>query len=121
MIYWKGAGNVSGVTFINVLLSILPVTMTALRGYRADADLIRLTERSAMTAAALASIKRTLAVTPMTLDRVRVAAGHIATVTSGELTEWRFVLESRSTRMLRRGAKTPWQRLRWFRRKLTAG
>jgi hypothetical protein len=106
-----GVLNVSGASFANVLLSILPATMTALRGYRADADLIRLTERSAMTAVALSGMKRTLSTTPLTLDRVRVAATHIATVTSGELSEWRFVLESRGTRMRHRGAKTIWQRL----------
>jgi hypothetical protein len=114
-IYLKGGvRNVSGATLANLLLSILPAVMTAARGYRADADLIRLTERSAMTAAALSTVRRTLSATPLTIDRVRVAATHIATVTSGELTEWRFVLESRGTRMLRRGGKTPWQRIGRF-------
>jgi hypothetical protein len=73
-----------------------------------------------MTAAALAAVRRTLSVTPLTLDRVRVAATHVATVTTGELTEWRFVLESRGTRMLHRGAKTPWERAARFVKKLRA-
>jgi hypothetical protein len=115
-----GVQNVGGAAYANVLLSILPATMTALRGYRADADLIRLTERSAMTAAALAAVRRTLSVTPLTLDRVRVAATHVATVTSGELTEWRFVLESRGTRTLHRGAKAWWEKAARVLRRLRA-
>jgi hypothetical protein len=103
---------------INALISWLLVVMTSLRGYRADADLIRLTERSAMTAVALSSLKRTLTLAPLTLDRIRIAASHIVTITSGELTEWRFVLESRSTRTLHRGAKTPVQKLARFWRRL---
>jgi hypothetical protein len=84
-----------------LLLFILPATATAFNGVRANADLVRLSERSAATAAALARLRRIMASTSMTYDRLAIAAIRAAAIMGDELSEWRFVLESRRVRKKR--------------------
>jgi hypothetical protein len=84
------------------LLAMLPATMTALNGFRVDADLIRLIERSAPTIAALFRIRRTMLSAPGDYDHVVANMQRLAAVMAGELAEWRFVIESRRARGRRR-------------------
>jgi hypothetical protein len=95
-VWWKPAAN--------VLLAALPAAMTAFNGIRADSDLVRLVERSAMTASSLARIGRTVSQLPLTYDGLAAAAARVATIMANERSEWRFVLESRRTRSKRRKA-----------------
>jgi hypothetical protein len=94
----------------SVLLGALPAAMSAFNGIRADGDLVRLVERSAMTAATLARLNRTILSGPLTYDRVIGAATRVAAIMAAERSEWRFVLESRRTRTHRRRA----MRRSWF-------
>jgi hypothetical protein len=82
-----------------LLLTILPATMTAMNGLRAEMDLSRLIERSAQTAVRLARINRALSSAPVTYDRLAVAASRSSTIMDNEMSEWRFVLESRRARV----------------------
>jgi hypothetical protein len=82
-----------------LLLTILPATMTAMNGLRAEMDLSRLIERSAQTAVLLARINRALSSAPVTYDRLAVAASRSSTTMDNEMSEWRFVLESRRARV----------------------
>jgi hypothetical protein len=81
-----------------VVFSVLPAMAAAFNGIRAYTDLARLSERSAMMAAALARLRRTICSAPMNYDRVAAAAAKLAGIMGDELTEWRFVLESRWAR-----------------------
>jgi hypothetical protein len=81
-----------------VVFSVLPVMAAAFNGIRAYADLARLSERSAMMAAGLARLRRTIRSAPINYDRVAAAAARLASIMGDELTEWRFVLESRWAR-----------------------
>ena len=76
-----------------VVFSVLPAMAAAFNGIRAYADLVRLSERSAMMAAGLARLRRTIRSAPMNYDRVAAAAARLAGIMGDELTEWRFVLE----------------------------
>jgi hypothetical protein len=96
-----------------VVFSVLPAMAAAFNGIRAYADLARLSERSAMMAAGLARLRRTIRSAPMNYDRVAAAAGRLASIMGDELTEWRFVLESRWARAHRaRKLGRSWFRLR---------
>jgi ABC-type multidrug transport system fused ATPase/permease subunit len=95
-VWWKPTAS--------VLLAALPAAMAAFNGIRADGDLVRLVERSAMTAAALARLGRAVSSAPLTYDRVASAAARAAAIMANERSEWRFVLESRRTRTKRRQA-----------------
>ena len=95
-VWWKPVAH--------VLLGALPAAMTAFNGIRADADLVRLVERSALTAAALARLRRAMASAPLTHDRLASAAIRVTSIMANELSEWRFVLESRRSRSRRRRA-----------------
>ena len=57
-----------------VVFSVLPAMAAAFNGIRAYADLARLSERSAMMAAGLARLRRTIRSAPMNYDRVAAAA-----------------------------------------------
>jgi hypothetical protein len=81
-----------------VVFTVLPAMAAAFNGIRAYADLARLSERSAMMAAGLARLRRTIHSAPMNYDRVAAAAARLASIMGDELTEWRFVLESRWAR-----------------------
>jgi hypothetical protein len=81
-----------------VVFFVLPAMAAAFNGIRAYTDLARLSERSAMMAAALTRLRRIIRSTPMNYDRVAVAAARLASIMGDELTEWRFVLESRWAR-----------------------
>ena len=96
-----------------VVFSVLPAMAAAFNGIRAYADLVRLSERSAMMAAGLARLRRTIRSAPMNYDRVAAAAARLAGIMGDELTEWRFVLESRWARAhrARRLGRS------WFRRR----
>jgi hypothetical protein len=96
-----------------VVFSVLPAMAAAFNGIRAYADLARLSERSAMMAAGLARLRRTIHSAPMNYDRVAAAAARLASIMGDELTEWRFVLESRwaRTHRARRLGRS------WFRRR----
>jgi hypothetical protein len=88
--------------FAIVLLAILPATMTSLNGLRVDADLARLVERSAQTIARLFRVKRNILAAPRDYDHVAGNMQRLASLMSGELEEWRFVIESRRSRSRRR-------------------
>ncbi len=82
-----------------LLLTILPATTTAMNGLRAEMDFDRLIERSAQTAVLLARINRALSAAPVTYDRLAVAAARSGAIMDNEMSEWRFVLESRRVRV----------------------
>jgi hypothetical protein len=84
--------------FAIIILFVLPAATTAFNGLRADADLFRLVERSAITITALARLRRAAHSTSPNYDRIAVIAKKVAAIMGEELTEWRFVLESRRTR-----------------------
>ena len=68
---------------------------------RAEADLVRLTERSAAAAIALARLRRVIGAAAPTYDRIAVAALRAAAIMAAELSDWRFVLERRRARARR--------------------
>jgi hypothetical protein len=109
-VWWKPAAS--------VLLAALPAAMSAFNGIRADGDLVRLVERSAITASALARLSRSVSQLPLTYDRIAAAATRVATIMANERSEWRFVLESRRSRTKRRKAlRRHWlASLRWTRK-----
>jgi hypothetical protein len=84
-----------------VMIFVLPAAAAAFTAMRAGADLALLAERSATTAAALTELQGVIRATPMTYDRAAVAATRVAGLMSAELSEWRFVFESRRTRTRR--------------------
>jgi hypothetical protein len=81
-----------------VLLTALPATMTSLNGLRVNADLSRLVERSAETVARLFRLRRLMLVASDDYDGVVAKMQRLASVMANELTEWRFVIESRRSR-----------------------
>jgi hypothetical protein len=97
-----------------LLLMILPATTTAMNGLRAEMDIDRLVERSAQTAALLARINRALSSAPVTYDRLAVAASRSSAITDNELSEWRFVLESRRARVGRNHGSVVSRVRRWI-------
>jgi hypothetical protein len=62
---------------------------------------VRLAERSAAAAVALARLRRAIDAVAPTYDRVAVAAMRAAATMAGELSDWRFVLERRRARARR--------------------
>jgi hypothetical protein len=62
-------------------------------GVRVEADLARLSERSAAAAVALARLRRAIDAAAPIYDRIAVAAMRAAAIMAGELSDWRFVLE----------------------------
>jgi hypothetical protein len=111
------AGGLTGVGWEPVailLLTILPATMTAMNGLRAEMDLVRLIERSAQTAVLLARMNRALSSEPVTYDRLAVGAGRFTAVMDTEMREWRFVLESRRARASRRHLSIVARIRRWI-------
>lgn len=94
-----GSGSVEWKPVAILLLTILPATTTAMNGLRAEMDLDRLIERSAQTAVRLARINRALFSAPVTYDRLAVAASKSSAIMDNEMSEWRFVLESRRARV----------------------
>ncbi|HLH89914.1 MAG TPA: hypothetical protein VKX28_15785 [Xanthobacteraceae bacterium] len=87
-----------------VMIFVLPAAAAAFTAMRAGADLALLAERSAATAAALTELQGVIRATPMTYDRAAVAATRVAGLMGAELSEWRFVFESRRTRTRRANA-----------------
>jgi len=87
----------------SVLLFALPAVTSAFAGVRAEADLVRLTERSAAAAVALARLRRVIGAAAPTYDRIAVAAMRAAGIMAAELSDWRFVLERRRARARRPG------------------
>jgi hypothetical protein len=87
-----------------VLIFVLPAAAGAFTAMRAGADLALLAERSATTAAALTELQGVIRTTPVTYDRAAVAATRVAGLMSAELSEWRFVFESRRARTRRANA-----------------
>jgi hypothetical protein len=85
----------------SVLLFALPAVTSAFAGVRAEADLVRLTERSAAAAVALARLRRVIGAAAPTYDRIAVAAMRAAAIMAAELSDWRFVLERRRARARR--------------------
>ncbi|MEP9387291.1 DUF4231 domain-containing protein [Mesorhizobium sp. KR9-304] len=83
------------------LLVIAPAFAVAASGLRSSADLARLAQRSARTAAALSRIGRQMDGLPPTFDRLAVAARMTCGAMLQELLEWRFIRESRQTGRLR--------------------
>jgi hypothetical protein len=84
-----------------LLLFALPAVTSAFAGVRAEADLVRLAERSAAAAIALARLRRVIDAAPPTYDRIAVAAMRAAAIMAAELSDWRFVLERRRARARR--------------------
>jgi hypothetical protein len=87
--------------FALVLLFALPAATSAFAGVRAEADLVRLAERSAAAAVALAKLRRVMGSASPTYDHIAVAATRAAAIMGEELSEWRFVLERRRARARR--------------------
>ena len=85
------------------LLVALPATMTGLNGLRVNADLARLVERSGQSVATLFSIRRRAADAPQQFDQVAGAMQRFGDLLAAELADWRFVIESRRSRAMRRG------------------
>ena len=83
------------------LIFVLPALGLAFNGIRKGIDLVRLVERSAMTAATLTQLRGLVCSTSMNYDTVANAALRAASIISDELSEWRFVLESRRARTQR--------------------
>jgi hypothetical protein len=94
-----GSGSMEWKPVAILLLTILPATTTAMNGLRAEMDLSRMIERSAQTAVLLARIDRALSSAPVTYDRLAIAASRSSTIMDNEMSEWRFVLESRRARV----------------------
>jgi hypothetical protein len=102
LVYLKGGtGAITWKPIAVLLLFVLPAAATAFNGVRADADLVRLAERSARTAAALARLRRVVSSTTMNYDRLAAAAIRAVVIIGSELFEWRFVLENRRSRTRR--------------------
>lgn len=85
----------------SLILFALPAATSAFNGLRAEADLVRLAERSAAAAVALARLRRAIDAAAPTYDRIAVAAMRAAAIMAGELSDWRFVLERRRARARR--------------------
>jgi hypothetical protein len=103
---WMGAAKYEAPirAFAGILLAMLPAALAAFNGIRADADLIRLTERSAWSSAYLSKLKRAMARQAPTFDKYEEFAKKTASFLAAELLEWHMVLESRRTRLSRRRA-----------------
>jgi hypothetical protein len=109
-----GSGSVEWKPVAILLLTILPATTTAMNGLRAELDFDRLIERSAQTAVLLARINRALSSAPVTYDRLAVAAGRSSAIMDNEMSEWRFVLESRRARVGRNHRSIASRVRRWI-------
>lgn len=98
-IYFAGSTDqVSWRPLAVIVLSVLPAIAAAFTGIRSGADLVRLVERSETTAAGLTNLQNIIRSTSMTYDRLAVAAARAAEIMGEELSEWRFVLESKRFR-----------------------
>jgi hypothetical protein len=85
----------------SLVLFALPAVTSAFAGVRAEADLVRLSERSAGAATALARLRRAINAAAPSYDRIAVAAMRAASIMAAELSDWRFVLERRRARSRR--------------------
>jgi hypothetical protein len=85
----------------SLILFALPAATSAFNGVRAEADLVRLAERSGAAAVALARLRRAIDAAAPTYDRIAVAAMRAAAIMAAELSDWRFVLERRRARSRR--------------------
>ena len=85
----------------SLILFALPAATSAFNGVRAEADLVRLAERSAAAATALARLRRVIDAAAPTYDRIALAAMRAASIMAAELSDWRFVLERRRARARR--------------------
>jgi hypothetical protein len=83
-------------------LAVFPAATSAFNGIRADADLVRLVERSALATISLTRLRRALAAGALVYDRLATAAARTAVLMADELSEWRYVLETRRGRQSRR-------------------
>jgi len=103
---WMGATQYKAPiqAFASILLAMLPAALAAFSGIRADADLVRLTERSAWSAAYLSKLKRAMEGQAATFDKYEEFAKKAASFMAAELLEWHLVLESRRARLSRRRA-----------------
>ena len=103
---WVGAAKYEAPirAFAGILLAVLPAALAAFNGIRADADLIRLTERSAWSSAYLSKLKRAMARQAPSFDKYEEFAKKTASFLAAELLEWHMVLESRRSRLSRRRA-----------------
>ena len=103
---WIGAAQYEAPikAFASILLAMLPAALAAFSGIRADADLVRLTERSAWSAAYLSKLKRAMVGQAATFDKYEEFAKKTASFMAAELLEWHMVLESRRARLSRRRA-----------------
>jgi hypothetical protein len=97
-----------------LLLTVFPVIVTSLNGLRAELDLVRLVERSAQTSVLIARIRRAISAAEPSYDKLQVSAHRLTSIIDDELREWRFVLESRRSRV---GLRKPLV-LRWLSHKL---
>ena len=94
LVWWKPIAN--------VLIGALPAAMIAFNGIRSDADLVRLVERSAITEDFLLRLQGAISSGSQTYDRVSVTAKRLASLMASELSEWKFVFESRRARVMKR-------------------
>jgi hypothetical protein len=103
---WMGATQYRAPiqAFASILLAMLPAALAAFSGIRADADLVRLTERSAWSAAYLSKLKRAMEGQAASFDKYEEFAKKAASFMAAELLEWHMVLESRQARLSRRRA-----------------
>jgi hypothetical protein len=85
----------------SLILFALPAVTSAFNGVRAEADVVRLAERSGAAAVALARLRRAIDAAAPTYDRIAVAAMRAASIMAAELSDWRFVLERRRARARR--------------------
>lgn len=103
---WMGATHFEASirAFASILLAMLPAAIAAFNGIRADADLVRLSERSAWSSAYLLKLKRAMARQAPTFDKYEEFAKKAASFMAAELLEWHMVLESCRARLSRRRA-----------------
>jgi hypothetical protein len=101
-VYNAGTAAVGWKRVAILLLVALPAATTAFNALRAEADLVRLVERSIGATVTLRRMASALRALQPSYDTVAVAAGRVAGMMGSELYDWRFVLESRQSRLRRR-------------------
>ena len=115
-VFAGGLDAVSWKPLAIVMLTSLPATMAGLEGIRIDADLVRLVESSAQTLTLLRRIGRVMRVEPPDYDNVAHRMEQLAAIMESDLAEWRFAIESRRSREVRRGIRRKQNWLRMFRK-----
>ena len=97
LLSWSG---IAGLAF-----SAAPAIVTGLNAFRAELDLMRLTERSARIQRGLEALARAararVASQGATTGLARAVAWRAASLMLDEVSQWRFVLEARSARLKR--------------------